>query len=159
MLRNTLEIFQSWNWLARLIASVSTFNIRFTAFFIAVPATRAHLVEVLVASPLFRRTLSCPHYSEVGMAGWDLSLLIQYRYLPYHLPYSPRHLSFPSFRALSFSRLAINGHRSGTQVHAMTTCAACTCVKIFANSTWSILNVSAWKLTITEFLKETILHE
>lgn len=32
----------------RSITSVSTFNIRFTAFFIAVPATRDHPVKVLV---------------------------------------------------------------------------------------------------------------
>ena len=42
--------------LARSITSVSTFNIRFTAFFIAVPATRDHPVKVLV-EPLIP---SCP---------------------------------------------------------------------------------------------------
>lgn len=81
--------------------------------------------------PLSRRALSCPN-TEVGMAGWDLSLLIQYRYPSQPPPRSPpRRFSFPYFRALSFSRLAINDHRSADQVDVMTT-RACTRWRIFA---------------------------
>jgi len=47
--------------LARPITSVSTFNIRFTAFFIAVPTTRDHPVEVLV-EPLIPTCPLLPQY-------------------------------------------------------------------------------------------------
>jgi len=80
--------------LARPITSVSTFNIRFTAFFIAVPTTRDQ--SKFLSSPLFHRALSCPN-TKVGVAGWDLSLLIQYRYLP-----TSYHSSLATFHTLAF---------------------------------------------------------
>lgn len=106
--------------LARSITSVSTFNIRFTAFFIAVPATRDHPVEVLVEPLIPSCSLFVPQYrSRRGKVGFIASNSISVP--PNLLPATPRHFSFPYFRALSFSRLAINDHRSADQVDVMTT--------------------------------------
>lgn len=149
---SVLSRIRSWragDWLVRPITLVSTFNIRFTAFFIAV---LTHPVEVLV-EPLIP---PCPHSypnTEVGMAVWDLSLLIQYRYLPNPRPTSS-HFSFLSFRALSLSRLAINNHRSAKQVHAMTVPSRCAHVRKYSWTTNSyVLNVFAQELIVTKILK------
>lgn len=66
--------------LARPITSVSTFNIRFTAFFIVVPATRDHPVEVLV-EPLIPSCSLLPQYrsrrARVGfIASNSISVLL-----------------------------------------------------------------------------------
>lgn len=105
--------------LARSITSVSTFNIRFTAFFIVVLATRDHPVKVLV-EPLIPSCPLLPQYrSRYGKVGFIASNSIS---VPSDRPpVAPRHFSFPYFRALTFSRLAINDDRSADQVDVMTT--------------------------------------
>lgn len=105
--------------LARSITSVLTFNIRFTAFFIVVLATRDHPVKVLV-EPLIPSCPLLPQYrSRHGRVGFIASNSIS---VPSnHLPVTPRHFSFPYSRALTFSRLAINDDRSADQVGVMTT--------------------------------------
>lgn len=87
------------------------------------------------SSPLFRRALSCPN-TEVGMAGWDLSLLIQYRYLPIS-SCSPL-ATFPSliFELFRFHDLQLTIIDRRTRYKTWMTTRACTCAKIFATVPW-----------------------